>query len=200
MKKRLAVFVSGGGTDFQAIIDGVQGGEINAEIVLCAASRADIYAVQRARQSNIRCEVFNKADYGGDTAAMFADIAGLMDGLRVDFAVLAGYLTILPPFFVKKYKGKIINIHPSLIPKYCGDGYYGIRVHEAVIAGGETESGATVHYVDEGVDTGGIIAQGRVPVLAQDTPQALAKRVLEMEHKLLPQVLKSLCETKKQNA
>lgn len=194
MKKRLAVFVSGGGTDFQSIIDGVQSGEIAAEIVLCVASKPDIFAIQRATRNNIRCEVFNKTSYSNDTDLMFSDIAALIDSLSVDIIVLAGYLTILPPSFAKKYKGKIINIHPSLIPKYCGDGYYGIKVHEAVIANGETESGATVHYVDEGIDTGDIIAQGKVPVLPQDTPQTLAQRVLELEHKLLPQVLKTLCE------
>lgn len=193
MKKRLAVFVSGGGTDFQSIIDGVRNGEINAEIAVCVASKEGIYAIERAKQNGIRYEVYKKSDYGS-AEEMFEKISGLLDKLKVDLIVLAGYLTILPSAFVRRFKGKIINIHPSLIPKYCGEGFYGMKVHEAVIKGGETESGATVHFVDEGVDTGEIIARAKVPVMPGDTPETLAKRVLEAEHILLPRVLKMLCD------
>ena len=194
--KRLAIFVSGGGTDFQSIIDGVNGKTIHAEIVLCVASKQGIYAIERAKQHNIPYKVFNKSDYAC-VAEMFDEIASLLDRLEVDLIVLAGYLTILPQPFVAKYKGKIINIHPSLIPKYCGDGYYGIAVHRAVIEAGEPESGATVHYVDEGVDTGNIIRQEKVPVYPEDTPETLAARVLALEHKLLPEVVKQLCANQK---
>lgn len=190
--KKLAVFVSGGGTDFQSIIDGIENNVIDAEIVLCVASKPGIFAIERAKKHGIPFAVFDKSDYPS-SEAMFCGISRKLDVFGVELIVLAGYLTILAPSFVKKYKGKIINIHPSLIPKYCGDGYYGLRVHRAVLAAGETKSGATVHYVDEGIDTGDIIQQGEVPVLPADTPETLAARVLELEHKLLPDVLKKLC-------
>ncbi len=192
MKKRLAVFASGGGSDFQSIIDGVESGAINAEIVLCVASKAGIYAIERAKKHNIRAEVFSLADYSGKDA-MFAEIANFVDVLRVDYIVLAGYLTILPTEFVSAYKNRIINIHPALLPKFGGVGFYGMNVHKAVIASGEQTSGATVHFVDSGVDTGKIIMQAEVPVYSTDSAEDLQKRVLEAEHKLLPQAIASVC-------
>lgn len=190
--KRIAVFVSGGGTDFQSLIDGVQSGAIDAQIALCVASKPGIFAIERAKQNGIPCEVFCKREYA-DAKTMFLSIADRLDALNIDLIILAGYMTILEQDFVKKYKGKIINIHPSLIPKFCGEGYYGMRVHQAVIAAGETLSGATVHYVDEGVDTGDIIMQREVPVYKNDTPETLAARVLQAEHILLPEVVAMLC-------
>jgi len=193
--KKLAVFVSGGGTDFQSIIDGIKSGAIHAEIALCVASKPGIFAIERAKNNDIPCEVFCKRDFSS-AEEMFRVISERLDALGVDLIVLAGYLTILDPGFVTKYKGKIINIHPSLIPKYCGDGFYGMRVHWAVLAAGETKSGATVHYVDEGVDTGEIIMQREVPVFEDDTTETLAARVLEAEHSLLPEVVAMLCNEK----
>lgn len=189
--KRLAVFVSGSGSDMQSIIDAIERGEIAANIVQVVASKAGIYAIERAKAAGIPVKVFDKRDYSG-TDAMFEDITLLMKEREVDLIVLAGYLSILSPAFVRAYARKIINIHPSLIPKHCGMGYYGMRVHESVLASGDTETGATVHYVDEGADTGEIIRQCTVPVLEGDTPQTLQARVLGAEHKLLPQVVAEL--------
>jgi phosphoribosylglycinamide formyltransferase-1 len=194
--KRIAVFVSGGGTDFQSLIDGVKDGRIDARIALCVASKPGIFALERAKANDIPYEVFCKRDFP-TAKEMFLRISERLDALNIDLIVLAGYMTILEPEFVRKYKGRIINIHPSLIPKYCGEGYYGMRVHDAVIAAGEKTSGATVHYVDEGVDTGEIIMQREVPVLEGDTAETLAARVLEAEHSLLPEVVAMLCKKNK---
>lgn len=195
MKKKIAVFVSGGGTDLQSIIDSVRSGMINAEISVVIASRSDIFALERARANNIPSRVFRKADYPS-VEAMYDEIIALLDSLSIDLVVLAGYLTILSENIVKAYAGKIINIHPSLIPKHCGMGYYGIRVHRSVIESGDKVSGATVHFVDEGADTGKIIRQETVPVLPDDTPETLAARVLKLEHKILPEVVRDLCAEK----
>ncbi len=193
MKKRIAVFASGGGSDFQSIIDGVESGAINAEIVMLVASKEGIFALERAEKHNIRSAVFCLADYNSK-AEMFGEISNHMDVLLVDYIVLAGYLTILPTDFVQQYKNRIINIHPALLPKFGGVGFYGMNVHRAVIASGEKVSGATVHFVDSGVDTGEIIQQVEVPVLPSDTAEELQKRVLAAEHKLLPQAIAKVCE------
>ena len=193
MKKRIAVFASGGGTDLQSVIDAVRQGEIEAEIAVVIGSKAGIYALERARLAGIETAVFDKRDFE-NLDAMYEALIVFLQKRGVDLIVLAGYLTILTPNIVRAFERKIINIHPSLIPKYCGIGFYGMRVHEAVIAGGETESGCTVHYVDEGADTGAIIAQTKVPVYPDDTPETLQKRVLEAEHRLLPQTVKRICK------
>lgn len=193
MKKRIAVFASGGGTDLQSVIDAVRQGEIEAEIAVVIGSKAGIYALERARLAGIETAVFDKRDFE-DLDAMYEALIVFLQKRGVDLIVLAGYLTILTPNIVRAFERKIINIHPSLIPKYCGIGFYGMRVHEAVIAGGETESGCTVHYVDEGADTGAIIAQTKVSVYPDDTPETLQKRVLEAEHRLLPQTVKRICK------
>ena len=191
--KRLCVFASGSGSDFQSIIDGVNSGLIDGVIELLVASKPDIYAIERAKTAGIEYVVFNKNDYPS-TEKMYDALIPLLNEKQIDLIILAGYLTVLTPNIVSASKNKIINIHPSLIPKYCGDGFYGMRVHRAVIAGGEKESGATVHYVDEGTDTGAIIAQAKVPVLEGDTPESLQARVLELEHKLLPETVARLCK------
>lgn len=193
MKKRIAVFASGGGTDLQSVIDAVRQGEIEAEIAVVIGSKAGIYALERARLAGIETAVFDKRDFE-NLDAMYEALIVFLQKRGVDLIVLAGYLTILTPNIVRAFERKIINIHPSLIPKYCGIGFYGMRVHEAVIAGGETESGCTVHYVDEGADTGAIIAQTKVSVYPDDTPETLQKRVLEAEHRLLPQTVKRICK------
>ena len=190
MKKRLAVFVSGGGTDLQSVIDAIDSGFIDsAEIALVVSNKADAYALERARLHNIPSKVFAKADFS-DKDELFFCLANFLEEKNIDLIVLAGYLMIIPAQFIKRFENRIINIHPSLIPKFCGDGFYGMRVHEAVIASGETESGATVHFVDEGTDTGNIILQEKVPVLKNDTPESLQSRVLELEHSLLPKAVK----------
>ena len=159
---------------------------------MLVASRPDIYAVERAKKNGIEVAVFRKKDYES-AEKMYDALIPVLKEKGVELIILAGYLTVLTPNIVAAYRDKIINIHPSLIPKYCGDGYYGMRVHEAVIAAGEKESGATVHFVDEGTDTGKIIEQRKVPVLSGDTPETLQKRVLEVEHELLPDVVARLC-------
>ena len=180
-KIKVAVLVSGGGTNLQALIDKEKAGELpEIEIVRVIASRADAYALQRAADAGIE----------GVVAKEQEDVLAALQACGAQMIVLAGYMKVLSADIIKAYENKIINIHPSLIPKYCGKGFYGMRVHRAVLEGGEKESGATVHYVDEGVDTGKIILQETVPVLAGDTPEELAARVLKVEHRILAEGLR----------
>lgn len=173
---KISVLVSGGGTNLQALIDKVQDGSLkNAEIVQVIASREGVYALERAANAGIKGKVVKETDK-------------LLEELKAegtDIIVLAGYMKVLEPAVIEEYRRRIVNIHPSLIPKYCGKGMYGKRVHQAVIDGGETVSGATVHFVDEGVDTGEIILQREVPVEPGDTADTLAARVLKTEHVIL---------------
>ena len=172
-KTKVAVLVSGGGTNLQALIDKIAAGELpEAEIVEVISSKEGAFALERAARAGIPTAV----------AKSQADVLAELKR--------AGYMKVLSPEIIENYRNRIINIHPSLIPKYCGKGFYGIRVHQAVIAGGEKESGATVHYVDEGVDTGRIILQEKVPVLPGDTPEELAARVLVTEHRILAEGLR----------
>ena len=180
-KTRVAVLVSGGGTNLQAIIDKVADGSLpQVELVKVIASKESAYALERAAKAGIETAVAKEQP----------QVLEELEGSGAEIIVLAGYMKVLSPEIIKKYRNRIINIHPSLIPKYCGKGFYGIRVHQAVIAGGEKESGATVHYVDEGVDTGRIILQEKVPVLPGDTPEELAARVLVTEHRILAEGLR----------
>ena len=180
-KTRVAVLVSGGGTNLQAIIDKVADGSLpQVELVKVIASKESAYALERAAKAGIETAVAKEQP----------QLLEELEGSGAEIIVLAGYMKVLSPEIIKKYRNRIINIHPSLIPKYCGKGFYGIRVHNAVIAAGEKESGATVHYVDEGVDTGEIILQEKVPVLEGDTPEDLAARVLKTEHVILAEGLK----------
>jgi phosphoribosylglycinamide formyltransferase-1 len=186
---RISVLVSGNGSNLQCIIDAVEDGRIaNSKIVGVISSSENAYALERARQHEIPAAAVTKYEYADMRDRMDA-ILKVLDGEHPDLIVLAGYLSILPPKVVQKYKGQIINIHPALLPKFGGKDFYGIHVHEAVLAAGEKESGATVHYVDEGVDTGKIILQEKVPVLPGDDPQTLRERVLEIEHKILPEAI-----------
>lgn len=195
--KKLAVFVSGGGTDLQSVIEAIEQGYIgNARIEVVISSSDRAYALTRAEMHGIHSEVFQKSMFGGDENEMFSELRDYLIDMQIDYIILAGYLRIIPVFFVKAFENRIINIHPSLIPKFCGDGFYGMRVHEAVIAAGETESGATVHFVDEGTDTGKIILQEKVAVYPSDTAEDLQKRVLKLEHRLLPKAVKLLTENK----
>ncbi|MDR3263034.1 MAG: phosphoribosylglycinamide formyltransferase [Clostridiales bacterium] len=195
MKKNIAVFVSGGGTDFQSIIDGVKAEQINAVIKLLISSKDGVYALQRAKNNGIPFYVFKKSDYL-DADSLYGDIDLLLKENNIDVIILAGYLSIVPKSFVAKYYGRIINVHPSLIPKHCGMGYYGMKVHEAVLASGDKISGATVHFVDEGADTGAVILQKEIPVMNGDTKEALQERVLQAEHEILPRAVGLICADK----
>ena len=182
----ISVLVSGGGTNLQALIDKVESGELaGAEIVQVISSREGVFALERAAKAGIKGKVIKDTD-------------GLLEALaeeNTDLVVLAGYMKVLEPPVIDAYRGRIINIHPSLIPKYCGKGFYGKRVHQAVLDGGETVSGATVHFVYEGVDTGEIILQREVPVEPGDTADTLAARVLKTEHVILAEGIKKVMET-----
>ena len=191
--KKLAVLVSGGGTNLQAIIDGVREGEIRAEIEVVIASKAGVYALERAKQAGIRTAVIANKDYP-DQAAFTDALLGELKNSGADGIVLAGYMSILDKRVIDAYPNKIINIHPALIPSFCGKGYYGIRVHQAVLEYGAKVSGPTVHFVDEGADTGPIIMQDTVPVKDDDTPETLAARVLEKEHIVLKKSVALFCE------
>ncbi len=193
--KRFAVFCSGGGTDFQSLIDAVRKGEIHAEICLLIASKPDIYAIERAKEAGIPFKVICKQDYATAEEFDAANRDALMES-GADFAVLAGYLNILGPATVGAFRDKIINIHPALIPSFCGMGYYGKHVHRAVCESGVKISGATVHFVDEDADTGPIIMQETVPVTFEDTPETVSMRVLKLEHAMLPKAVALMADGK----
>lgn len=189
---KISVMVSGGGTNFQAVIDGISSGDIpDSKIVQVISSNDKAFALERAKKHDIPGYVVSGKDYP-DSNDKADRILSLLREKDTDLIVLAGYMSVVDAKIIDAYRGRIINIHPSLIPKYCGKGFYGKRVHEAVLAGGETASGATVHFVDEGIDTGAIIIQEQVPVLSDDTPDDLAARVLKVEHKILTQAIKDI--------
>ena len=193
-KIRISVMVSGGGTNLQALIDSIEkGSQTDTEIVLVLSSRDDAYALERADKAGIKTAVVSKKDYPDDTA-FNEKLIKTLENAKTDLIVLAGYMSILPPEVIKKYPNRIINIHPSLIPKHCGKGFYGLRVHKSVIEAGDKVSGATVHFVDEGVDTGEILLQREVPVKEGDDENTLAARVLEVEHIILPEAVRLFCE------
>ncbi|MDY3004146.1 MAG: phosphoribosylglycinamide formyltransferase [Christensenella hongkongensis] len=192
---KFAVMASGGGTDFQSLIDAAQSGQINAEICCLVAGKPDIYAIERAKTAGIPVEVVQKKSFGTVEAFDEAILAALK-AHAADFVVLAGYLSIIGKKTISAYRNKIINIHPSLIPSFCGIGMYGGKVHEAVIEYGAKFSGATVHFVDEEADTGPIIMQQVVPVMEDDTPEKLAARVLETEHRILPEAVALMADGK----
>jgi phosphoribosylglycinamide formyltransferase-1 len=181
----ISVLVSGGGSNLQAILDAIDADTIkDARVGLVLSSSTDAYALERAEKSGIKTAIVS-ARRIPDLSQRNEAVIRALDEADTDVIVLAGYMKILPPEIVSRYRDRIINIHPSLIPKHCGKGYYGIKVHQSVLASGDRESGATVHYVDEGVDTGRIIVQRSVPVLPGDTPETLAARVLETEHEII---------------
>lgn len=190
--KRLAVMVSGGGTDLQSVIDGVQSGKIPGEIAVVISSKPGVYALERAKKAGIPGVVICKKDYADEQAFFDANLGALRE-YGAEGVVLAGYLSILGKQMIEAYPEKIINIHPSLIPSFCGKGYYGLRVHQAVLDYGAKVSGATVHFVDEGADTGPIILQRAVSVLPEDTAESLQQRILEVEHEILPEAVALFC-------
>lgn len=196
----IAVFVSGGGTNFQALIDAEQAGNIEGgRIKLCLSSSLSAYALERAKENGIVTAVVRKKDFE-TTEAFDTAILQELKSHSIDLIVLAGYLSILSPRIIANYPNKIINVHPSLIPSFCGEGYYGLKVHEAALAYGVKITGATVHFVNEIPDGGKIILQKAVEVKEDDTPETLQKRVMqEAEWELLPKAVslccKGLCET-----
>lgn len=187
---RVCVCVSGGGTNLQAIMDAIDAGTItNAQIVRVISNNKGAYALERARGKGIDAVAVSPKDYE-DRELFNEAFLHCVDEAKPDLIVLAGFLVVLPPVLIKKYEGHIINIHPALIPSFCGKGYYGLRVHEAALARGVKITGATVHFVDEGTDTGPIILQKAVEVLPGDTPEILQRRVMEQaEWVILPQAV-----------
>lgn len=188
MSVRFGVLLSGGGTNFQAIADNVKKGVIPGEIVLVISDHSDAYGLTRAKNMGIPQTAMPRKKYK-DQDSYYRAIMEKLDAARVDYLLLAGFMRILPAFFTEYYKRRILNIHPSLIPKFCGKGFYGERVHAAVLAAGEKVSGATVHYVDHGCDTGEIILQKEVAVLPDDTVETLAGRVLRTEHEIYTEAI-----------
>ena len=188
--KKIAVFASGSGSDFQSVIDENELEPV-CEISLLVASKEGIYALERAKAHNIEAIVRSKKDFPSNEE-MFEDIIRELNARNIDFVVLAGYLNMIAENFVKAFPDRIINIHPSLIPSFCGKGYYGLNVHRAALEYGVKISGCTVHFVDEHYDSGAIILQRCVPVLEDDTPEMLQARVLEEEHRALPEAVRLL--------
>lgn len=187
---RIAVLVSGGGTNLQAIIDAIKGGTItNAGIEVVISNNKNAYALERASQAGIDAVCVSPKDYESREFFNEALIAKI-DEYKVDLIVLAGCLVVLPEELINKYEGRIINIHPSLIPAFCGKGFYGLKVHEAALERGVKVTGATCHFVDAGTDTGPIIYQKTVEVLPDDTPKTLQQRVMEQaEWVIMPQAI-----------
>ena len=181
----IAVLISGGGSNLQSIIDACESKEIKGNISVVISNKENAYGLERAKKHNI------KAIYETEESI----IIDILKENKVDLIVLAGYLKIISPKFVNEFENKIINIHPSLIPSFCGEGYYGKKVHQAVIDYGVKVTGATVHFVDEGADTGPIIIQEIVEVKT-DSVDELAKKVLEIEHKILPKSIGLFCDNK----
>ncbi len=188
-KARVAVLISGGGTNLQAIIDRWHAGELpHAEPVLVVSNRSSAGGLQRAEKGGIRHEFIPKDNFE-------ADLIQMLEEESIDIIVLAGFLRILSADFVKRYPNRILNVHPSLIPSFCGDGFYGLKVHEAALSYGVKVSGATVHFVNEITDGGQIVAQKAVDVLPDDTPETLQRRIMEQaEWVLLPQAVESVAK------
>lgn len=193
MAINLAVFLSGTGSNLKSIHSAIERGELDATITLVASNNSSAPGLDAAKNMGLVTAVFDRKKYksGSDFAD---DMLSCLVQNGVDLIALAGYLRKIPPKVIAQFKDRIVNVHPALLPKFGGKGMYGINVHKAVIAAGETESGVTIHYVDEFYDNGRIVDQQSVPVLAGDTPQDLAVRVLKVEHKLYPQVLQKLAK------
>ncbi len=192
-RKNIAVFASGNGSNFRAIHRAVTEEAIPGRIGLLVSNKPDCGAVTYAVNNRIRTEIINFRDYP-DKHSLGRHLMSILTALPADLVVLAGFMKMIPDSVVQAYKHRILNIHPALLPRFGGKGFYGIRVHQAVIASGAKLSGATVHFVDEIYDHGPILAQAAVPVLAEDTAETLAQRVLGVEHSLYPHAVKAFCE------
>ena len=182
----IGVLISGGGTNLQAVIDGTESGEIKGQVKVVISSKQGAYGLERAKNHNIKAICETDED----------KIIEILKENKIDLVVLAGYLKIISPKLVNEFRNKMINIHPSLIPSFCGAGFYGEKVHQGVIDYGAKVTGATVHVVDEGADTGPIIMQDVVKVNQDDDAKTLAKRVLEVEHRILKESISLFCENK----
>ena len=191
--KKIAVFASGGGTDFQSVIDANEK-EKFCEIAYLVASKAEIGAMKRAEKHGISTLVFDKTKESKDE--FYARVARILKEAGVEYIVLAGWLLVVPATFIHEFENAIINIHPSLIPSFCGMGFYGLHVHEKAIEYGVKLSGATVHFVEADVDGGAIIMQRAVEVLPDDKAEDLQQRILKEEHTMLPECVKLLCQGK----
>ncbi len=194
LKPRIAVLVSGGGTNLQALIGARDAGKlISGELALVVSGKAGAPALERAKRATIAVETVDCASFAA-REAFEEQLCRVLEQYRIDLIVLAGFMQILSADFVSRYPDRIVNVHPSLIPSYCGKGYYGVKVHEAVLAAGERWTGATVHMVNEVPDGGRILLQRRVSVQKDDTPQTLQRRVMEQaEWLLLPKAVETLC-------
>lgn len=194
---RIVVCVSGGGTNLQAIIDSIEAGTIaDAEIVQVISNNRNAYALERAGRYGIEAACISPKDYA-DREGFNEALLKKVDEAAPDLIVLAGFLVVIPEAMIRKYRNRIINIHPSLIPSFCGTGYYGLKVHEGVLERGVKITGATVHFVDEGTDTGPIILQKAVGVEEQDTPETLQRRVMEQaEWVIMPEAIRLIAEGK----
>lgn len=192
---RVVVCVSGGGTNLQALIDSVENGTVReAQIVRVISNNGNAYALERAAKHGIAAECISPKDYDSREEFNRAFLQSV-DQAEPDLIVLAGFLVVIPPEMIAKYRNRIINIHPSLIPSFCGTGCYGLKVHEKALERGVKVTGATVHYVDEGTDTGPIILQKAVEIMEDDTPQTLQRRVMEQaEWVLLPRAVELIAE------
>ncbi len=194
---RVGVLVSGGGTNLQAIIDALNSGKItNTSIEVVISNNKNAYALERAKNNNIEAVCISPKDF--DDRSLFNEaLIKKLDEYNLDLIVLAGCMVVLPAELIQKYRNKIINIHPALIPSFCGKGYYGLHVHEKVLERGVKLTGATVHFVDEGTDTGPIIIQKAVEVLDDDTPEVLQKRVMEQaEWIIMPEAINLIANGK----
>ncbi|MDQ7829764.1 MAG: phosphoribosylglycinamide formyltransferase [Armatimonadota bacterium] len=188
---RVGVLVSGQGTTLQALLDDAASGAPYA-VVLVLSNVPDAPALDRARRAGVpTCTVDHR---GRPRQAFEVDVAQALEAAQVELVCLAGFLRILSPWFVERFRGRVVNIHPSLLPRFGGRGMYGLRVHQAVLAAGDRQSGCTVHLVDETPDGGPVLAQAVVPVLPQDTPERLAQRVAAVEHRLYPQVVRAIAD------
>lgn len=195
--KNIVVLVSGGGTNLQALIDAEKRGEIKGGKITCViSSKADAYALERAAKADIPTRIIARKEYP-DSVSYSRAILDALDSEKADLVVLAGFMTILDECVTKKYAYKIINVHPALIPSFCGEGFYGLKVHEKALEYGVKVSGATIHFVNEEADAGAIILQGTVNVENDDTPEVLQRRIMEnVEWKLLPKAVSLFCQDK----
>lgn len=194
MSLNFAVFISGGGTNLQALIDAVEVGQIDGNLALVISDRQGAYGIERAKKHNIPYMVLNKKDFGG-LKERDEKILQVLSDHGIDFVMLAGYLSILTENLVQKYEKRIINIHPALIPKYSGKGFYGDVIHKAVLDNGDKETGVTLHFVDTGVDSGPIIVQEKVTVSRGETLESLKEKIHTLEHKLIVETAKKFSKS-----
>ena len=190
---KIGVLISGGGTNLQSIIDNINNGNINGEIKLIVSNRKEAYGLTRGKNAGIESIYLDRRDFNGDEEYNL-ELIRLFKERDISLIILAGYLKVLSKEFIREFNQKIINIHPSLIPSFCGKGYYGDKVHQSVLDYGVKVTGATVHFVDEGTDTGPIILQETVYIDSTDTLDKLKEKVLNIEHKLLVKAVKLYCE------